>query len=128
VLNLKHHTPNLILIIIADREDKVCLLHLIQAGVVGYLLYSDSLDCWVSCLRAILTDGGYFPRATLVCLGEPDDEVLQLRQLYGLTERECQVLVLLNQGLDNQRIATAMGLTDHTVRNYKCTIKKKMGS
>jgi len=44
-----------------------------------------------------------------------------------LTRREHAVLELVAQGLDNRRIAGALGISEKTVRNYVSSILEKLG-
>jgi pimeloyl-ACP methyl ester carboxylesterase/DNA-binding CsgD family transcriptional regulator len=45
----------------------------------------------------------------------------------SLTQRECEVLELLAQGLDNNRIARDLGISEKTVRNYVSAVIEKLG-
>jgi len=59
----------------------------------------------------------------------------EIRELLGdrrdagalLTEREEQVLILIGQGLTNQRIAERLGLSVHTVDTHRRNISSKLG-
>ena len=44
-----------------------------------------------------------------------------------LTDRECDVLELVAQGLDNLTIARRLGLSDKTVRNHLSNVLNKLG-
>lgn len=48
------------------------------------------------------------------------------RASCGLSDRECEVLGLLQQGLTNQEIALAMGIREGTVRNYTSALYAKL--
>jgi len=43
-----------------------------------------------------------------------------------LTERECQVLLLLSQGLSNRQIASALRLSENTVKLHVAAIFRKL--
>lgn len=45
-----------------------------------------------------------------------------------LTDRETDVLALVSVGLTNAQIATALGLTTHTVKSYMKTLMAKLGA
>jgi DNA-binding CsgD family transcriptional regulator len=47
--------------------------------------------------------------------------------LDGLTPRECEVLELVAQGLDNGTIGARLGISDRTARNHLSTILSKLG-
>jgi two-component system nitrate/nitrite response regulator NarP len=43
-----------------------------------------------------------------------------------LSRREQQVARLVSEGLRNREIAALMGVTEHTVKNYLCTMFRKL--
>jgi DNA-binding NarL/FixJ family response regulator len=45
----------------------------------------------------------------------------------GPSEREQQVIQLVAQGLKNREVATAIGTTEHVVKNYLRAIYDKLG-
>jgi DNA-binding CsgD family transcriptional regulator len=50
--------------------------------------------------------------------------------LYGttkLTPKETEIVKLVTAGLKNDEIATAMGTTEHVIKNYLRTIYDKTG-
>lgn len=48
---------------------------------------------------------------------------------YGLSDREIEVLRLLSaEGHPTKRIATQFGITDHTVKNHRAVIRRKLGA
>jgi len=49
-----------------------------------------------------------------------------LKVLYNLTNRECEIISLLLQGHSNQRIADELYLSNHTVKTHMQNIFKKM--
>ncbi len=56
--------------------------------------------------------------------GETDSEPL----VEPLTERESEVLQLLAQGLANKQIATALSISEHTVKFHVSAIYTKFGA
>jgi two-component system, NarL family, response regulator YdfI len=50
-----------------------------------------------------------------------------MSHLTDLTQRECDVLVLLAQGQQNKEIALALGIAEHTVENHLKRIYRKLG-
>lgn len=96
----------------------------VQAGAIGYLL-KDVLKA--DLLRAIHAAARGEP--TL----HPEAQRVLIRQTLApaapfryLTERELDVLRLLGQGRSNREIATALHLTEGTVKGYVSTILAKL--
>jgi DNA-binding NarL/FixJ family response regulator len=55
-------------------------------------------------------------------------EQRQQERKEGLTEREQEILVLLQKGMSNQAIAAELGLTLETVKTYCKTVLAKLGA
>lgn len=51
----------------------------------------------------------------------------QLETRFGLTARESEVALMLAHGRNSSYIATELGISDNTVRNYSRSIYSKMG-
>jgi two-component system, NarL family, nitrate/nitrite response regulator NarL len=49
------------------------------------------------------------------------------KQLSGLTNRECEVTALLQRGLSNRQIATALRLREGTIKQHVHNIYQKLG-
>lgn len=48
------------------------------------------------------------------------------RSVQQLTQRECQVLVLLAAGMTNKEIASQLSLSEKTIRNYMSEMLSKL--
>ena len=46
----------------------------------------------------------------------------------ALTARECEVLALMARGLSGKETARHLGLSQHTVKNHRASIFKKLGA
>lgn len=51
----------------------------------------------------------------------------EIRQRFGLTRQEARVALLLAEGRTNQELATALGLSPHTARNYTRRVFRRLG-
>lgn len=59
--------------------------------------------------------------------GGPDPREALVRERYGLTNREAEVLMLLAEGRSSSYIAGVLVLSDNTVRSYVKNIYQKLG-
>lgn len=113
----------------SDDQLRVAL----KAGIRGIVSNNDGSDSLMSCIQAV-RHGSY-------CVYQGiGDQVLQmlwnraastvpsmsLRQQYGLSEREFEVVQLLLDGLHNAEIAEAFSLSLQTVKHHVSSIFKKM--
>jgi DNA-binding CsgD family transcriptional regulator len=66
----------------------------------------------------------------VVTASEPDSTFLdraELRRRFGLTERECQVALLLAERRTNKEIARALRVTTHTAGRHTENVLMKLG-
>ena len=56
-----------------------------------------------------------------------NDRELKLKRVYGLSDREAGIAMMLADGFNNRQIASALKLSDGTARNYISSIYLKMG-
>lgn len=114
----------------ADRESEI--VSCAEAGVAGLHLRTESLDELLDLIRHTAKDDQ--------ALCSPRISAILLRQVYALlgrhnpesknlplTERENQILRLLDEGLSNQQIGSRLGVSIHTVKNHLHSIFGKLG-
>ena len=128
IASLRHHCPDVrVLVLWASAED-VDPRGLLSAGAFGCLAKSEGLD---ELVRAVLAaaKGGVWLSSSLVksnrCDNGPAYEVGP--GAITLTRGEREVLQLIADGRDNREISAALYLTEHTVRNYASHIYSKLG-
>jgi DNA-binding NarL/FixJ family response regulator len=92
-----------------------------DAGASGYLLKSVTRDELAQAIRQIAGGGRYVPAA----MAERLDRLAQRRPL---SEREVEVLDGLRRGLSNRDIATALAISEHTVKAHVKSILQKLES
>lgn len=113
----------------ADREPEI--VSFAEAGVTGLHLRTESFEELLALIRA---DGD-----GQVC--SPAVSAILVRHVYGLveqenstaqdavlTERESQILRMLEEGLSNQQIATRLCVSVHTVKSHVHSLFGKIGA
>jgi DNA-binding NarL/FixJ family response regulator len=121
--------PEVGLLVLTMSDDEATVWAALRAGARGYLLKNAEDDAIVRAVRAA-HDGelvvglgaarqvlGFFDRPAPSRSGELFPE---------LTQRERDVLECLARGLPNAAIASELGLTTKTVRNYVSAIVLKL--
>ena len=98
----------------------------VRAGAAGLLIKDVSSAELVAAVRSVAAGEVFFDPATVAAAG-PDPDDLPDSRLTLLTDRERQLLALLGHGLTNRAIATRLGLTEKTVKNYVTRIFAKLG-
>jgi DNA-binding NarL/FixJ family response regulator len=118
-------------ILLTTFDDDAALLEGIRLGAKGYLLKDVSLATLTEAIRLVARGGTMInPTVTerllrglraapAIAVPDEGDE--------PLTPRETEVLRLMTGGYSNREIATAMALSDGTVKNHVSNVLAKLG-
>ena len=118
--------PEMRVLILTSVVDDTLVAEAIHAGVQGYLLKEINGRELVQAIfdvavgRSILDPAATARVMRLVKAGSTRD------LLASLSPQESRVLALIAQGCTNKEAATAMGLTEKTVKNYLSTVFEKL--
>jgi DNA-binding NarL/FixJ family response regulator len=112
-----------------DRESDI--VSCAEAGVAGLHLRTESIDQLLNLIRESAHDES-------MC--SPEIAAILLRRVYAmvgqqnpesknpeLTDRETQILQMLEEGLTNQQIASRLSVSIHTVKNHAHSLFTKLG-
>jgi DNA-binding NarL/FixJ family response regulator len=103
----------------------------LRAGASGFLLKDAPQDQLISAIRVIATGGSLFaPSVTRRLIEEfarRAEPTAAPPELESLTSRELEVLRFIARGLTNAEIATALVVSEHTVKTHVTHIFQKLG-
>jgi DNA-binding NarL/FixJ family response regulator len=127
--------PQVKIIALGLAEHKGHILEFIEAGVNGYVLRENSLEELIETIRAVQRGQAIVSPEIAAALIERITTLTQAYEQIGaslpeavnLTERELQVLQLLNRGLSNREIADRLVIEVGTVKNHVHNILEKLG-
>lgn len=94
-------------------------LQSMSLGIRGILRKTLPLESLVRCLNRVQQGELWFEKALT-------DSIMGARR-YTLTRREGQLVTLLSQGLKNKEIATALTISEGTVKVYLSRLFQKLG-
>ena len=97
-------------------------LRMMQAGALGVVRKTTSLEALLECMRAVAGGNTWMEESVLQ---EPEHAARGTRS--NLTSRELQVVELVEQGLKNRDIATQLGIRPGTVKIHLKHIFEKTG-
>ncbi|HZG55372.1 DUF4077 domain-containing protein [Paenibacillus sp.] len=135
---LKTHLRHTKVVILTRRHEVGCVAEAIAAGADAYLLKSTSPRGLAASIRHLMEGGTLLSRQTTDLLANQALRNHQLENIerryisqavtreYGLKEKEVEILELLAQGRKYKEIASALFLTEGTVRNYLSGIYAKL--
>ncbi len=120
--------PETRVLILTVSDRKVDFLGALKAGARGYLLKSmDSREVLAAIRRVAEGEAVLPPKLAARLLDELAEPLQPAPIAEGLTERELEVLACLSQGLGNKEIATALNITENTVKTHVRSILAKLG-
>jgi two-component system, NarL family, response regulator LiaR len=88
---------------------------LLAVGIMGYILKDQALETIVTAVRAAVRGEVWLSPNVAAVVNQVQQGNARITRL---TEREVEVLKLLALGWDNRRIASALTLTEQTVKNH----------
>jgi DNA-binding NarL/FixJ family response regulator len=106
-------------IILTSFETDENIYRAFQEGAQGYLLKDTSQTQMLEAIAAVHAGRRYIPREIATRLAER-----MMRS--SLTARESDILQMLAKGLTNKQIASALTISDNTVRNHVNSIMEKL--
>jgi DNA-binding NarL/FixJ family response regulator len=116
-----------VIMITSHTEDRV-LFEAIKAGAFGYLLKPLRSDELLETVKQAQQGKGILdPSLTNRVFGEIKERLGGDEPLFAeLKTKELHILAMIREGKTNKEIATALSLTDGTVRNYVSGILTKL--
>jgi two-component system, NarL family, response regulator LiaR len=116
--------PQIKVLALSSFQDEAQVRAMMDAGAVGYILKSSSIDDLASTLRATHSGKTLFsPEITQVLLRAPS---MKPSGDYNLTPRELEVLKLMIEGLNNTEIAAALVVSLATAKFHVSSILSKL--
>jgi DNA-binding NarL/FixJ family response regulator len=126
VLLLKEACPDTPVVFVSAVEEGRLIREAISLGASGFISKAVSSKVMLSAIELVLSGGVYVPPAVLA-VSEEDEDLSRRNQLRVLlTNRQKQVMDLLNEGLSNKEIARQLELSDGTVKLHITAILKAL--
>ena len=120
--------PWIRILVLTTFDDDEYILKSLQAGALGYLLKRTPSQAIAAAIRSVAQ--GYSQLSPSVALKAfsylQPVSTSSTAPLDQLSKRETEVLKLLGQGLNNQEIATALHLSEGTIKNYVTQVLSKL--
>lgn len=117
------------IIMLTTFDDRELIVQALEAGAKGFLLKDTPTSQIVQGIRSVHEGNVLISSSAAAKLdwgGRARAEETP-RELTEMTEREREVLRLMAEGRDNDRIARELGLSEKTVRNYVSIIYDVLG-
>jgi DNA-binding NarL/FixJ family response regulator len=118
--------PRLKILIVSAHDDQAYVKGLLGVGVNGYHLKDQPLSDLLLAVRRILGGGRWISDPLVERLIDPQSPA-SASVLPVLTRRQRELLYLLSQGYNNQRIAMSMELSVKTIENHLTALYRTLG-
>jgi DNA-binding NarL/FixJ family response regulator len=128
---IRKASANTEILILSMHSSDQLIREIVDAGVRGYLVKSDSARDLVIAIETLAKRKPYFsPHATGVILGsfntsEPVQEVPPLVS-DRLTSREREIVQLLAEGKSSKEVATYLGISVKTAETHRANVMRKL--
>lgn len=121
VRQIRARDPNALVVVLTtyDTDDEIA--RALRAGAKAYVLKDISADDLVGCIRHVLAGKTYIAPAAAAKLAEGVTRV-------QLTPREMSTLKLVADGKANKEIATALSISERTVKTHLAHLFEKLGA
>ncbi len=118
MLRALHEPPPVLVLTTFDDDD--LLSGALRAGAAGFILKDSPAEALIWAVRAVVRDGAFLDPAVTerVLNGFRRAGREQTSTAPDLTERETDVLRLIARGLTNGEIASALGISQVTVKSH----------
>ena len=123
--HIRAHYPDLKILVVSAYDDQAYVVGLLSAGVNGYHLKDQPLSDLQLAVQRVL-DGGRWISDPLVNR-LVNQQSAPMETARPLTHRQRDLLYLLTQGHNNQRIAHLMDLSVKTVENHLTALYRAIG-
>ena len=120
VRRIREIDPQARVVVLTTYDADEDIARALQAGAKAYILKDIAADALVACIRDVLAGKTYLAPAAAAKLAE---RVTQVQ----LTPRELAALRLMADGKSNKEIATALGISERTVKTHLAHLFEKLG-
>ncbi len=120
-------------VILTTYRSTTYVLRSLAAGAAGFVLKDTSQEELLAAIQAVaggssMVDSQFLQNVLRSLENETEARDLPLETVEPLTAREMDILRLMVEGLTNQAIGDALGLSAGTVKGYAHTILQKLGT
>jgi DNA-binding NarL/FixJ family response regulator len=125
LLKMSRISPSPKVVLVTMFEEPRYVRELMNLGASAYLLKSVSVEHLTGAVRAAVFD----PKGQHVVVGMPQEMIEEAEEGSGgvLSVREMEILILVARGLSNRQIASALTVTEATVKRHLANAYPKMG-
>ena len=126
---IRKQCPNTRIIVLTVHDSKEYVSRLLRSGAHGYVLKDTSAEELVGAIEAVARGEAFFsPRVSRILLEDyaASGEAEAHNGKTTVSEREREVLELIDQGKTSKEVALQLKLSARTVETYRVRLKRKL--
>lgn len=125
VKRLRKLDENIRILICFNSEDPFEIHELLQAGAGGVLQKNAEPAELINAVRAVAGGGSYLTGNLVSRVFSASTQTSTGINLYGLTQRETEILRFVADGMSNKETANRLNLSVRTVETHRLNIRRK---
>lgn len=129
IAKLRAVAPAVPILVITGNEDNALLVALFRLGIAGFIPKSARAAVIEAAIALVLAQGRYIPDRILSLIATPEtQDAADDRTHLRLTDRQRDVLRLINEGKSNKEIARALALSPATIKTHTAAAIAALGA
>ncbi len=126
-IRLLRNDPNSRILIVSCQTDDVIPVRVLNSGASGFISKKADEKELINAIHTVAEGKRYFDAAMADQLALQNVVPKKSCQLFDLTDREFQILLMVARGISVDEIAKKLFLSNKTVNGYRGTIFRKLG-
>ena len=123
--DIRQQCPATKILVLLHNPDEICLQQLMETGVTGCILKSDTPEKLIEAIQAVTAGHSWFSPQLMSELIRSQNNA---KNSNKLTRRETEVLQLIASGKTDKEIARDLEITERTVRYHLQNINDELGT
>lgn len=131
---IKKRFPKIKILLLTTFDDEELIINAVSSGVSGYVFKDIEKEKLLQSIEDCIKGTFIMPSKVAQVLASHIPEMkteasinTESAKKLDLTERETEIAVMISQGFSNRQIASALYISDGTVKNYVSSIYSKTG-
>ena len=116
-------------VVLSACEDIVRIARVMSLGASGFIPKAYNTDALIAAINQVLSGDVYLPQSVatkLAHVSHTGGTQNDLAQRFMITPRQLEVIAMLEQGFNNQKIAEVLFISEHTVKSHLKQIFQKL--
>jgi len=125
LIQMRHHYPQLGVVIISGFEDNSTINKAMTHGAAGFIPKSTPVEEMVIAIKDVLAGKLWTPTGDFLAVNSHSS--MMAEKIASLTPQQHKILMMFADGLLNKQIAYELGLSESTIKSHASTIFLKLG-